>query len=374
MEDNARKDFTRQPTISPDLSFITQVSNLKEAPSADRIIEYQSAIIQQISSLEIDLDSVLKRQEQDFLNAFKYELFKLHSQIKELKKAANNKEIIIKHQEEIEELQKTIEFHKCQTFNLGETYEECKKENLKLKSLNLEHGKEIRKLTESLKKTKKKLKDKNRIHLNEPEKVSILNETSSSQSDSPKKVMIKYIPSTKSGEIVSELLNHHKDLNENLLKDLEIIMERQSKLYEESANHLKSVIKAEKKRNQSNSLISSQIFSQKNDLENLFLECVEEVKREVTKTNVREYITYIIEYLSKEKLPFPKEKEQIFTPGDKRKIIELLVGNEKVLILLYESLFPLRASQFPPRRDRSVRRGKSQEELPPIPSNFTSGG
>lgn len=371
MEDNTRKDFAKQPTLTPDLSFITQVSNLKEAPSADRIIEYQSAIIQQISNLELDLDSVLKRQEQDFLNAFKYELFKLHSQIKELKKAANNKEIIIKHQEEIEELQKTIEFHKCQSFNLGEIYEESKKENLKLKSTNLELDKEIKKLTENLKKTKKKLKEKNQIQINEPEKNSILNETQSSQSNSTKKIMIKYAPSTKSGELLNELLNHHKEFNENLLKDLEILMERQSKLYEESANHLKSVIKAEKKRNQSNSLISSQIFSQKNDLENLFLECVEEVKREVTKRRVQS-ITYQ-KYPTK-LLPLPKEKEQIFTPGDKRKIIELLVGNEKVLILLYESLFPLRASQFPPRRDRSVRRGKSQEELPPISSNFTSRG
>ena len=50
------------------------------------------------------------------------------------------------------------------------------------------------------------------------------------------------------------------------------------------------------------------------------------------------------------------------TPSDKRKILELLISNEQVLIMLYEKLFPHRASQY----GNNTRTGeKTEEESPP---------
>ena len=41
-----------------------------------------------------------------------------------------------------------------------------------------------------------------------------------------------------------------------------------------------------------------------------------------------------------------KEPADIFSVSDKKTIMELLISNEQVLIMLYEKLFPFRASQF----------------------------
>ena len=51
------------------------------------------------------------------------------------------------------------------------------------------------------------------------------------------------------------------------------------------------------------------------------------------------------------------------TSSDKRKILELLVSNEQILVLLYEKLFPHRASQYNSiiKPDES-----SQEPLPTL--------
>jgi myosin heavy subunit len=358
MDAKLKREITKQ--TNNDLSFMTEVSKIRDGPAAERIIEYQTAIIQQITNLDHDLDSVLKRQEQDFLNAFKYELFKLHSQIKELKKAANNKEIIIKHQEEVANLHKTIENLKSESFHYEELAEELKKEAKILKTKNLSLEKELKDLTVKLKQAKKTLKAQNSESFKSKERSSDIElpETSSSI-----KIINSYKPNSKSGHVIQELLQHYQEINENFLKDVEVLMERQSRSFEEATSHFKSVIKSEKRKHLSNSLAGSQMLYQQNELENLFLECVEEVRKEVL---ARRAQSLAFQKYTTKLLPFPKEKEQIFTSADKRKVMELLVSNEKVLILLYETLFPFRASQYPPRKDRSVRQAKSQEELPPI--------
>ena len=90
MEEKIKKEILRLPSISGDRSYIADGSKSKESPTQDRWQEYHSAIKQQIFTLNQDLDTVLQKHEQDFLNAFKYQMYNLYTQIKELKKAASN--------------------------------------------------------------------------------------------------------------------------------------------------------------------------------------------------------------------------------------------------------------------------------------------
>ena len=122
------KDLLKFPSIVSDKSFITEVGKIKEGSSQERIIEYNNLIKAQMNNLNSDIDLVLQRHEQDFLNAFKCQMYNLYTQIKELKKAANNTGANLKHNEELHNLQKSLDWFRQEAIKLGETAEESKKE------------------------------------------------------------------------------------------------------------------------------------------------------------------------------------------------------------------------------------------------------
>lgn len=89
------------------------------------------------------------------------------------------------------------------------------------------------------------------------------------------------------------------------------------------------------------------------EMEQLFLECVEEVKRDVSKRRDSQQIGALYQTKSsqglinvktvkdryEERTPPPKRRN-ILQPKDKQRVIELLLENDKVLFFLYEKLFP----------------------------------
>jgi hypothetical protein len=86
---------------------------------------------------------------------------------------------------------------------------------------------------------------------------------------------------------------------------------------------------------------------------------VEEVRKEISRRKAKNFVDQ--KYQKRSKTSQPDER-MVMTPSDKRKILELLISNEQVLILLYEKLFPHRASQYSnlPRPET-----KGQEEALP---------
>ena len=153
----------------------------------------------------------------------------------------------------------------------------------------------------------------------------------------------KFIPTTSSGQVLAELLKKYKRTETELFKEIEVIMDKQVKHFAESTKHYQRIITNERKKMQNLSVMQSSVFLEKSELENLFLDCVEEVKKDISHRRAKSL--RLQKFPLKEKST-PKKKEEIFSSGDKRKIMELLISNEQVLIMLYEKLFPFRASQF----------------------------
>jgi hypothetical protein len=85
-------------------------------------------------------------------------------------------------------------------------------------------------------------------------------------------------------------------------------------------------------------LVSEQAnyYAKRNQLEELFIECVEEVRRDIHKRKgpsigLHGDLTGILDDTA---------KKANFTATDKRKVLDLLLANENVLLFLYEKLFP----------------------------------
>ena len=103
--------------------------------------------------------------------------------------------------------------------------------------------------------------------------------------------------------------------------------------------------------------------TEKNDLESLFVDCIEEVRKDIMKRrlkneiyNKKKMIQQQIEKNSEEAREFEESllrlaqlaKNKIkladFTIRDKCNLLDLFVNNEKTLLKIYEALFPHRAT------------------------------
>ena len=88
---------------------------------------------------------------------------------------------------------------------------------------------------------------------------------------------------------------------------------------------------------------------QRNELEEFFLQCIEEVRKDIVKRKslAAAQKKNVLRSASRGSLAkgsvdddLPSAKLDQFTATDKRKVIELLMSNENVLLFLYEKLFP----------------------------------
>ena len=97
-------------------------------------------------------------------------------------------------------------------------------------------------------------------------------------------------------------------------------------------------------------------FQKRNQLEELFLSCVEETRKDIERRKslmlARSNSTTSMIHKSgragsalstKDNISKAVTNEQ-FTSSDKRKVLELLLSNENVLLFLYEKLFPRASS------------------------------
>ena len=100
---------------------------------------------------------------------------------------------------------------------------------------------------------------------------------------------------------------------------------------------------------------------ERTDLETLFVDCIEEVRKDIMKRRLKNEIYnrkkfQALDKSSEEAREFEESllrlaqlaknrvKIMDFTPKDKCHLLDLFVNNEKTLLKIYEALFPHRAS------------------------------
>ena len=132
-----------------------------------------------------------------------------------------------------------------------------------------------------------------------------------------------------------------------MLKENNLLREKQERLIEDS-RMLKVQIEQERKQNKDLKTEKANFYSRRNQLEELFLSCVDETRKDIER---RRAVTFAKsknlnsslhkQHQSKfdDSLETAMKNEQ-FTASDKRKVLELLLSNENVLLFLYEKLFP----------------------------------
>lgn len=153
-----------------------------------------------------------------------------------------------------------------------------------------------------------------------------------------------FVPTTRVGLIIFEMLNRYPIKDGQFLVEIEKYMNNQERQYQESIKHFKNTLDNEKRKILTVKTQQNSVFTEKQEAESLFLDCVEEVRKEVHRRKAKSLLQQ--KFGRQIKSAHKLSQKEAFTPHDKRKILELLISNEQVLIMLYEKLFPHKASQF----------------------------
>ena len=358
MELKVVENIERRKSVAVDKTFLTDgIKTAKEPDQEDKINEYYSQLKEQVAKLDVHIDNVLQKHENDFLNAFKCQMFGLYTQLKDLKRKTDENEMKLKRDEQLNKLQTSLDWFREEAVHLGETTQLYKKEadKWKAKADSLEEDRKF--LEEQLRCAKLRIK-----HLQE-EKSSTRLENSFTTSR-PQTVSAstshKFVPSSKSGLIVLDLLQKHSLKDGTFFCELEKLLINQEQKFKESLKQIQTNFSEGKKKWQNISSQHASVYFEKSELETIFLDCVEEVRKEISK---RKKNNISIQKYSKRAVSSNQIERNVMTSSDKRKILELLVSNEQILVLLYEKLFPHRASQYNSiiKPDES-----SQEPLPTL--------
>ena len=171
-------------------------------------------------------------------------------------------------------------------------------------------------------------------------------------SDEVNNVTIKWKDSENANkQLILELennINSHKEIENELNQMKEMIINKEnenensivtkSTNFEEENNNeifrLKNELKKEKMKNQKNLNELNRIALEKNKLENIFIDCIEETRKNIFNRRLKENLS------NRMKKNFDvKTNYDSFLPNDKKAILENFVFNDEVSNLIRETIF-----------------------------------
>jgi len=156
---------------------------------------------------------------------------------------------------------------------------------------------------------------------------------------------------------IQEIIEENQRLKENEFK------------YQGRINNLRDKLKQQKMKTIEANSNKVKYFSDRNELEDFFLNCIEEVKKDIVKRKTKQDSYPHKKFNRSSSQNFKKSKSlkgpkyEQFTKTDKKKVIELLISNEQVLLFLYEHLFP-----YETQRPQSVKTLNIQKNIRPTSS------
>lgn len=322
--------------LSPDLksaSFLTDIS------TSQPYHDYYHQLTDQIALLDSKVKTSLKGHEKDLLSLFRTHMYEIYQQVNDLKRKTDEQEWSRRRDEHVNKLESSLKWYQEEALHLREMCKAHKKDCEKWKA-RVDSLEEDRKMLEiQLQTAKKQIKMYNEQWPNDPVQVESLH--------FPTVHKPEPLLNPQSSKFLSQLSVRTSPSDPRFLQEVEKYVTTQEQKCQGAIKHLQSIVEGEKRKAKA---ASAQAFAflPKSELEGVFLECVEEVRREVLRRRTQAVMTS--KYTTKSTFHEPKSS---FTSKDKRRILELLIENEKVLVFLYEKLFPYRISAITHARTSS---------------------
>ncbi|KAM3134605.1 hypothetical protein pb186bvf_013247 [Paramecium bursaria] len=312
----------------------------------DSLQELFSQLIQFTDGLQDKINQIKEKNQVEFIVAYNNHMIKIKRDLQELKQKSEDQERVLQQNEKALENEKKLAWFREESIQLYMKLEQKNKENaeLRFKIQELQQDKEF------LEQQTKALMRRNRLlESNEPiveQKVIqdmtfctntfqipsniqfIIREKSLRKSTDHKMEHSITLSSTHLN-IVKDMLNQKlSDQDTNLVVDdiLNYIQKIEGGYIQKQRNMQQKI----------SSLLQSQTRSNviRSELENFFLECVESVRRDIMKRKSINHVKQMQQYVEQ------LSNFQVFLKEDKQKVLELLLSHEKLLVYLYQKIFP----------------------------------
>ena len=317
-------------------------------PGGEGITALYSQLNSCISDLDLKVGTVLRQHEVDFLNVYKSHMFSIQKEMKLLKEKASEEANKRRRDEELVKLELERDWFRSEAVRLDSVCKEYKQsaEEWKARAQALEDDRQF--LQDQVILAKK-------LHARSVEKIETLQQRTES---SP--ISKEFPTSTEAKSPVFVTRGGSPDLCSP-----GDTRESDEQRYKDTITHLRNQLRVSQSALKRIRAVKTDYMLERGELEDFFLACIEEVKREITIRREKSVS------LSRNKSParLTALSLQCFTDSDKRKVMELLLSQEQVLLFLHRSLFPEKRSQSVARIPdlTQKRQGQRQKAATPYP-------
>ena len=302
-------------------SFESRLSILNDpkSPQARRelkIVEYNSSIRSLVSKLDENILLIIKGHEADFLSAYRTIMNQIQTQMSKLRQTSDEQSVMVKNDQAVKNLQGNLAWYQNEAVRLSEA---CAR-------LQSRYDKVIQKIEGySIQNAYLEQQIKMLIRQNQTLKSHIKPEPVSSEETST-----VFEEKIKESSTIKTLRSKFHINDANMLKDLERIIKNSEKKLNEKTLELDKQIKNTKNKLQEISSGQSKLFLRRNESEELFLECIDETRKEIIRKKSKAY--------SIKRAGTAKRENMLIS--EREKLVESFVTNEDIISFLYDKLFP----------------------------------
>ncbi|CAD8110126.1 unnamed protein product [Paramecium sonneborni] len=308
-----------------------------------KAVEAFTQLVQYMNELTDIVNQIKLKNEAEFIIAYQSHMKKIKEELKELRYKIQEQQNIHQNKGKIMNNDNELVYFREECLKLYQKVELKNKENYTLKFKLTELQKTNDFLEQQIKSLMKKVKlqeiDKEQSKIVQLDQ-TFCTITPANQQKSNRRRLTDYLPKV---EINSSLSKHHYSSIKEMFPTDEL--NKENFKYDEIIEKITKYVTIIEQRYQNQNKILNEkvqklmIFQNKksiirSDLEYFFLECVDTVRREIQKKKLlgsqqqqQSYLDSIQDF-------------QQFYKEDKIKILELVVSNEKLLVFIYQKLFP----------------------------------
>jgi len=298
------------------------VPSQSDDPS-EKIQEYFSLLNSQVERLDLKVEEILQRHEVDFLSAFKGHIFGLQKEVMEMRRQLDEKETDLHKNQQIANLSKAVQWMQEEGVKFGEMLRRVKLDSEKWKS----KAQALEADNAFLERQVKMMKRRERLIFQSREGRQLPSMRKNDTNEAtPEQLSTKSTSPVRDREqdscpSLGELLAKHGLTDTPAAKDLEDLTNRITAQASQTIRHLQAALDRRAKQMRILTVQNTQNFSTQSELQKIFVDCVEEVRRE---TGLR---------------PNSRLQNEVFLASDRRKIIELFCLNDGVFQEIYDKLF-----------------------------------
>ena len=294
--------------------------------SEPKVSEYTSKIKDFISKLDDNISVIVKGHENDFLSAYRTIMNQIQIQMSKLRHTSDEQTVMVKNDQAVRNLQASLAWYQNEAVKLSDACSRLQarydRVRDKIKNFTLDNAyleQQIKMLIRQNQTLKSNLTSETREKSLEAEP---------GEEEAPLNSML------------AKISNQYNVKNIGLLKSLQRFFDRTQEQNRAKIDAIDAEIEGIKQKLKEISAEQSQMYLRRNESEELFLECVDERRKEIIRKKAKAY--------SIKRAGTMKHKSVMIT--EREKLIESFVTNEEIISFLYDKLFPWKTE----RNDKEI--------------------